>query len=109
MNEQMWKGIDHLEEVPQKSGFVRFCEMLFSNFWNFFRANLILLAGALPGTVLVIWGIWGRSLRLALCCADCMAPSSGHCGGNPVSGRCSISVNSSGTGRRPCFPVAPRG
>ena len=66
MNEQMWKGIDHLEEVPQKSGFARFCEMLFSNFWNFFRANLILLAGALPGTVLVIWGIWGRSLLLAL-------------------------------------------
>lgn len=61
-----WRGRDQLEEPRQKTGLARFWELLTTNFWNLFRANLFLLLGALPGVLLTVWGIWGRSLPIAL-------------------------------------------
>lgn len=67
MNEQMWMREDRSGETfRQKTGFAWFGGILFSGFLDFFRANLILLAGVLPGILLTIWGIWGHFLPLAL-------------------------------------------
>lgn len=67
MNGQMWTQEDRDREgTEHKSGLARFGGLLLRKFWDFFQANIILLAGALPGVLLIIWGIWGRSLPLAL-------------------------------------------
>lgn len=49
-----------------KTGFSWFSALLFRRFWDFFRANLILLAGIFPGILLTIWGIWGHSFPVVL-------------------------------------------
>lgn len=43
-----------------------FGRILFGGFLDFFRANLILLAGVLPGILLTVWGIWSRFLPLVV-------------------------------------------
>ena len=50
----------------QQAGTVSIRQVLTRRIWDLFRSNLILLAGLLPGTLLVIWGIWGGSLPIAL-------------------------------------------
>lgn len=49
-----------------KKGIARLWELIIRDFWNFFRANLILLISACPGMVLIMWGTWGHSLTVAL-------------------------------------------
>ena len=53
-------------ELPPKTGLSRLWELLTRDLWDFFRANLILMAGLCPGILLVAWGIWGHSLLVAL-------------------------------------------
>lgn len=50
----------------QKTGIARVWDLLLRRGWDLFLTNLILLAGICPGILLIIWGIWGRSLPLAL-------------------------------------------
>lgn len=50
----------------QQTGMVSIRQVLARRLWDLFRSNLILLVGLLPGTMLIIWGIWGGSLPMAL-------------------------------------------
>ena len=50
----------------QQTGTVKIRQVLARRIWDLFRCNLILLAGLLPGILLIIWGIWGGSLPVAL-------------------------------------------
>lgn len=55
-----------LGENPRQTGTVSLRQVLIRRIWDLFRANLILLAGLLPGGLLIIWGIWGGSLPVSL-------------------------------------------
>ena len=53
-------------DTSQQTGMISIRQVLARRIWDLFRCNLILLAGLLPGTLLIIWGIWGGSLPIAL-------------------------------------------
>lgn len=52
--------------LTPRTGLSRFWELLTRDLWDFFRANLVLLAGLCPSTLLIVWGIWGHSLLAAM-------------------------------------------
>ena len=49
-----------------KKGIARLWELIIRDFWNFFRANLILFISICPGMLLIMWGTWGHSLPVVL-------------------------------------------
>ena len=57
---------DESMTTSRQTGTVSIRQVLARRIWDLFRSNLILLAGLLPGTLLIIWGIWGGSLPIAL-------------------------------------------
>lgn len=57
---------DESMTTSRQTGTVSIRQVLARRIWDLFRSNLILLAGLLPGTLLIIWGIWGGSLPVAL-------------------------------------------
>ena len=57
---------DESMTTSRQTGTVSIRQVLVRRIWDLFRCNLILLAGLLPGILLIIWGIWGGSLPIAL-------------------------------------------
>ena len=56
---------DTMDTSPQ-TGMISIRQVLARRIWDLFRCNLILLAGLLPGILLIVWGLWGGSLPIAL-------------------------------------------
>ena len=65
MKKEILDGEEQKTGYPKK-GLARLCELIIRDFWNFFRANLILFLSICPGMLLIMWGTWGQSLPVTL-------------------------------------------